>query len=193
MYRLSILLVLFLTGCTTALWSPNYEQEKLTGFYIDKSRDTLLVISENNGYIFNVSPDTAEALILSRDILFKPTFRDFKLDSKNNVTGKITLTVIDKQLSKEDENQLLSIGFKPNQYNNLFEYSVSLEGKRYEVEGPLPFHKLEGNFVVMIEVPDTMVDVASKIVATPLTISYDAVVVVPTVFVMVLIMASGSP
>ena len=125
--------------------------------------------------------------------MFKPTFINFKLDPQNNVTGDFELILIDKEVSEEYENQLLSIGFIPNKYNARLEYSAALEGKRYEVEGELPFHKLEGNFIVPIEVPDTMVDVTGKIIATPVTISYDAVVVVPAVFVMVLVMAAGSP
>jgi len=187
----------FITGCTTALWAPTYTTENVDGFYVNQRDNTLLVSTEANGYIFSIDNESAKALTLSRTLLFRPNFEGFSIDERHNVTGTLDLILLEKNPSAAIEKQLKNLGFTrstmSSSSSNRFIKQIPLSGSRYILEGELPLTKLEKAYPVSIEQPDSFTSIAGKIVATPVTIAFDAAVVLPAVFVGAFIMAAGSP
>ncbi len=185
--KLVILLsVVLLNGCTTTLWSNQYKHFSIEGFYINTENNDLLVSDGEKAFIFPVSESFAKALLISREIEFTPKFNNFYLD-KENIKGEVELTVKSESLSDEEKQYLSEIGF--NEKGLLV---TPIKGKVYKIEGELPLQKLENTYTVSVELSPSFVDTAGKIVATPATIAYDAMVVVPSVFIIATLMLVGS-
>ena len=171
---LVILIVLFISGCTSQVWMPPSYEERITGFYATAENGLLLVTGEEYSYVFEANELLAKSLEISREIEFYPRYKNFKLDKNNNITGYlelITHNVPDKQKLRE-------LGFPQDEYGNI-ELSFNLKGKRYEVDGDYPFQKLEDNHYVVVETPESGVLKAGKIVVTPGAVLIDAVAIVP--------------
>ncbi|MBN1547747.1 MAG: hypothetical protein JW902_13940 [Syntrophaceae bacterium] len=184
MKRVLILLFLFLSSCTAAIWNePKYRIEQLNGFYVNKDVHVLLASTGNQGYIFPISNELENILSLSRSILFHPVFKNFKIDRDHKVSGSVTLILAEKNISQNDFNKLKLLGFKSNKLQgDKLVYSVFLEGKQYEIDGSLPMLRLEHKYKITIEQPVIFSSTASKITATPATIVFDTVVVLPASF-----------
>ncbi|MCC5855863.1 MAG: hypothetical protein JJU10_09325 [Idiomarina sp.] len=173
-----LLSTLLLVSCTTALWSPNYYSEKIDGFYLTPETLDLIVTSQNTAYIFPVTDQFANALLLSREINFHPSFPDFALDNENQISGTVRLVYRDEQSSPELLDQLHALGFRQAGLNS-YVLNTHISGKKYQIQGEIPLEKLEQPVIVSIAQPLTRSDTVRKLVATPVTITYDAVVVVP--------------
>lgn len=186
-----LLIVLFISGCTTALWAPKYKEEMIDGFYVKRDSGELFVTASSSAYLFKINRNLGEALILSREVDFYPSFNDFELKRDNSIVGSVSLTLQSGEPTPELENQLLSIGFKKDELLNKFRLTEQVEGQRFVVEGNLPLEKLEKSQRIAIAQPSTFTQTAGKIIATPATIIIDSVIVVPAVFVGATIMAGG--
>lgn len=186
-----LLIVLFISGCTTALWAPKYKEEMIDGFYVKRDSGELFVTASSSAYLFKINRNLGEALILSREVDFYPSFNDFELKRDNSIVGSVSLTLQSGEPTPELENQLLSIGFKKDELLNKFRLTEQVEGQRFVVEGNLPLEKLEKSQRIAIAQPSTFTQTAGKIIATPATIIIDSVIVVPAVFVGATIMAAG--
>src|SRR5690606_15744298 len=79
---LSIIL-LITVGCTTALWSPDVQHEKISGIYLDESENQLYALGISHGYVLEVDDELKRILILSRILKFIPYLRDFTLTEDN--------------------------------------------------------------------------------------------------------------
>lgn len=177
----------FLTACTTALWSDEYYSEELTGFYIDEKNQKLIVSASQYSYVFNLDDDLKELLIHSRKVEMSPWFNNFVVDSKNQINGEFRLNINYNALDDEQRKVVSQHGL--TQLKSTFQ----LRGKRYLLEGSLPEHKLETKIPLDIARPSTPMETISKIVATPLAVTYDIYVTVPISLLMVMIMGLGSP
>ena len=186
-----ILTILLISGCTTTLWSPEYKQELVDGFYVKSDTGELFVTASSSAFLFDIGEGFGKALVLSRKVDFYPTFKDFKLRNDNTIEGTISLTLASDNPSPELEAQLLSLGFKKEGYLQRFRLTEKLEGKRYVIEGEMPLEKLEKSQRVAVEQPSSFSETAGKIIATPAMILIDAVAVVPAVFLGATIMAVG--
>lgn len=184
MNRLTVVILLLLTSCTAALWhGPSYKTEYLNGFYVNKDIHVVLASTEKQGYLFPISTEVEKILTLSRYISFQPTFNKFKVNHNHEVTGWLTLKLFEDNLPKKDLDILLKLGFEKKYLhdNNLY-FDVRLKGKQYNLEGNLPLVKLENNYKVIVEQPESFSGTAGKIIATPIAIAFDAVVVLPASF-----------
>ncbi|KZN39747.1 hypothetical protein [Pseudoalteromonas luteoviolacea] len=193
MYKYLIMLVLLISGCTASLWEPEYQRESLNGFYVKSDTRELFVTTTETAYLLAIDEAFGEALKLSRQVEFIPHFDDFKLDSKNRVKGSVTLTVAEKELSPKLVSHLESLGFTKNNPEEKLQLKRQVTGKRYLIEGELPLEKLQNEYPILIAQPRTFTQTAGRIIATPATITIDAVVTVPAVFLAATIMAAGSP
>ncbi|WP_010386298.1 hypothetical protein [Pseudoalteromonas rubra] len=191
MKKLLLLIALFISGCTTELWAPGYKQEMIDGFYVKSDSGELFVTASSSAYLFKINKSFGEALTLSREVDFYPSFNEFKLRKDNTIIGVVSLTLLTEEPSPELENQLLSLGFKKDELLKRYRLTNLVEGKRFMVEGDLPLEKLEKRQRIAIAQPSTFSQTAGKIVATPATIVIDSVVVVPAVFIGATIMAAG--
>jgi hypothetical protein len=186
-----ISIFLFITGCTTSLWSPKYKQEMVDGFYVKSDTGELFVTGSSSAYLFDISKDFGEALTLTRKEDFYPTFNDFELKKDNTIQGTVSLTLLNDKPSPELEEQLISLGFKKDKLIERFILTEQINGQRYVVEGELPLEKLEKSVRIAVAQPSTFTETAGKIIATPATIAIDSAVVVPTVFFGATVMAAG--
>ncbi|KZN48842.1 hypothetical protein [Pseudoalteromonas luteoviolacea] len=193
MYKYILLALVFLSGCTASLWATNYKKESLNGFYVKSDTKELFVTTTKTAYLLGIDAQFGEALELSREVEFIPTFEDFRLDEKNNVVGSVTLTMKEKSPPQELVVKLISLGFEQQLSSNQLKLKRELTGKRYIIEGELPLEKLEKEYIIMVAQPRTFSETAGKVIATPATITIDAVVTVPAVFFAAAVMAAGSP
>ena len=191
MRLLLLLIILFISGCTTALWSPTYKEELVDGFYVKSDTNELFVTSSQSAYLFEIDEMFGEALILSREINFLPSFNDFTLNKDNTIEGIVSLTLLNEQPSSAVEARLLALGFERDELLKKLKLTKKVKGKRYVVEGFLPLEKLEKSQPIAVAQPSTFIEAAGKIIATPATIAIDSVVVVPAVFVGATVMAAG--
>ena len=195
MYRSVIVAVLLLTGCTTTLWSPNYQEVWINGFYVNVETNELFVTTRDDAFLFPIDEKFSKALMLTREAAFYPRFQDFKITKDNEVTGRVSLVFIEPDASDSFIKELRFLGFisDPSISDMYLSMSERIKGERYTVEGEVPLEKLEDEYRVTVERPDTFSETAGKIIATPATITIDAVVTVPLTFIVATIMAVGSP
>ena len=192
MHRIMLIAVVFLAGCTTALWMPDYKQERVNGFYVKRDTGHLFVTTTDTAYIFSIDREFGEALLLSREVDFYPKFEDFRLDKENRVTGEVSLSLRGGEPSEQMLARLSALGFKEEGVPQALTLTRKIEGRRYMIEGELPLEKLEDELVVFVAQPRTFSETAGKIIATPITIAWDAIVTVPAVFLIVSVMATDS-
>jgi len=175
---------------------PKVQIVKITGFYVNAESEELLVSSMDDGYVFPIDMKFAETLQLSRTFLFKPYFHNFEIDEKHNVTGRLKLVVVEKNLTETQEQKLKELGFTRNRLLYLSDdltFSKELSGKRYKIEGDLPLEKLEKGYSVQVSEAESVVVSAGRIIATPAKIVIGTVAAVPLAFLIVGAMVSGSP
>ncbi|TMP76091.1 hypothetical protein CWC05_21710, partial [Pseudoalteromonas ruthenica] len=160
---LFLLAVLIISGCTTALWAPEYKQEMIDGFYVKSDTGELFVTASDSAYLFEINKNFGEALTLSRKIEFYPSFNDFELKKDNTIVGNVSLTLLSDEPSLEIETHLLSLGFKKDKLLKRLKLKEKVEGKRFTVEGDLPLEKLEKSQRISIAQPSTFSQTAGKI------------------------------
>ena len=188
-----LVMIFLIIGCTNQVWAPEYKEENITGFYVVKQRHELFVAGKESGYIFPINQDFEEILILSRKINFTTYLTDFVLEKNNIISGKVTLMASEKNISAENVTMLYELGFKKSSIvNGILKYDLLLKGSRYNLDGALPIQKLEKPYPVRVAQPDSRLDVARKIVATPGAIVIDATVMLPSTLLLVLIMSTDS-
>ena len=180
MFRV-IVLALVLTGCTSALWLPEYKTERVNGFYVNVETNYLFVTTEDSAYVFAIESQFGEALLLSREVEFTPSFLDFKLDDKNQVTGTMILRLSEAKPSQSLTDTLTSLGFSRPFSGTLLSLSQTMSGRRYTIEGELPLEKLQNEYGIRVEQPLTFTETAGKIVATPAAIIVDTALSAPAV------------
>ncbi|WP_444925061.1 hypothetical protein ACJJH9_09470 [Microbulbifer sp. DLAB2-AF] len=193
MYRVIFTVVFLLSGCTNVLWAPKHEEELVNGFYVNTETDELFVTTKEDAYVFPIDRSFGESLLLTREVAFYPTFKNFSIDEENRVKGVVTLVFVENEPSHTLVAKVKSLGFEEDELINRLRLSKEIKGRRYTIEGELPLEKLEKNYHIMVAQPAKFSETAGKIIATPVTIAYDAVVVVPAVFIGAVVMAMGSP
>ncbi|MGR5065091.1 hypothetical protein [Photobacterium sp. DNB22_13_2] len=193
MHRAIFLIVFFISGCTTALWAPDFKEETVNGFYINQQNGDLVVTTINSAYIFPSESKLGEALLLTREETFYPVFEDFSLSKENVVSGQVSLVFTGVDPSSEFTHKMMNLGFTNDDVINRLKLTEQIQGKRYTIDGALPLEMLEKNYVIWVAQPAEPLETAGKVVVTPVTIAYDAVVTVPAVFLMVTVMALDRP
>lgn len=181
MYRVLILIVcMFLSGCTYLLWSQTPEQVvNVNGFYVNTETKDLVVTTRREAYLFPSQQQLGQALILSREVEFRPQFKDFSLSRSNVVTGNIKLTLREETPSAELIDKLIAVGFTKNPVTDHYQLVGEVRGMRYLIEGELPLEKLEKEYTVSMNIPRGPIDTAGRVVATPVAIVFDAVAAIP--------------
>jgi len=96
-------------------------------------------------------------------------------------------------LSDEQRARLASSTFEEIEYSGVFAFESEMKGRVYGLVGEVPLQTLEEEVRVPIAIPDEPIDITRKIVSTPATIVYDAVVLPPVTFLMVLAMPMDGP
>lgn len=187
MYRVLIILCVFLTGCASHLWKPEPQRVvAVNGFYVNQETNDIVVTSSNDAYLFPSQGRLGQALMLSRDVEFIPAFNNFALSRSNVVTGTVVLTLAEENPSDELVNRLSALGFDEAPSTHRLQLSQEITGERYAIQGELPLEKLDNEYEVRISQPRGAVDTARKVVATPFAITFDAALMAVTLPIMAL-------
>ncbi|QOL25813.1 hypothetical protein LP316_00360 [Thalassotalea sp. LPB0316] len=175
MFRLGALfLTLLMSACTTQMWQAPTFEEKILGYYGAKQDKKLIVEGQKYSYIFDATEQVIAVINESRNTAFDPYYTDFKIDENNQVTGQFQLIA----RGNPDKEKLRAMGFFENKYKNMV-IEVALQGKVYQLEGEIPLQKLTKDHYVLVQTPESGVATVGKLVATPVTLTYDAGMVIP--------------
>lgn len=168
------LVVSVISGCTSQMWQAPTFQEKILGYYGAKKDKKLIVEGQQYSYIFDATEQLIDVLEESRTTSFDPYYTDFKIDENNQVTGQFQLMA----RGTPDKEKLKAMGFFENKFNNMV-IEVALQGKVYQLEGEIPLQKLANDHYVLVQTPESGIATVGKIIATPVTLTYDAGMVIP--------------
>lgn len=195
MYRILLVLCLFLPGCTAALWESEYAKEvSINGFYVNQETNDLVVTSMDTAYLFPSEVQLGQALMLSRDVEFSPTFKNFSLSKSNIVRGNITLVLVEESPAPALIERLRALGFKEEPTTQRLQLSRNIQGKRYTIEGNLPLETLDRQYTIKVDQPSGPIETAGKVVATPVAITFDAVAILPSALLLATLMSlAGNP
>jgi len=182
MKLMTTLLAFALTGCATpALWNPDFETEYVSGFYVNPERNELLVSTRDISYVFPVDDETVTTILLSQQVAFRLDIGDFYIDEEGNASGSFYL-YHEAKTAEPLRSQLADLGFVDKPAGAML-FSKEISGRRYQLEGELPLEKLDEEYPVRVAYPDTGLEIAGKMLATPVAVAYDTYVVVPAAFV----------
>ena len=179
----SILCMMLVSSCAThSLWnSSNRYSERVKGFLITQSGDKMVVVGDKYHYIFPVNDRLKKILVSKKRKLIKPRFTGFKVDKNNKITGKFHLHF---QARFEDNSEWLEeLGFSIRRVtrnsNTSYIYRGELEGRRYQGSNKI---KIKNNFRrsyrLSITEPEDSADTVKKILATPVTLTVDGLLVI---------------
>lgn len=185
--RLVILIVVafILSGCTSRMWKYQYEEVTIDGIYVYQQRNALLVSADDKAFLFELEPEVIELMAESADIALSVSLHGFTVDSDNQVIGTLGLQAKQQPLNEQHKTTLIQAGFYKSFDSHFYSAYEQITGQLYELEGKLPFQQLDDEFTIKITVPDTPFKTLGKIVATPFTVVFDAVVIVPTLLITV--------
>lgn len=195
MYRILLVLCIFLPGCTAALWESQYSKEvNVNGFYVNQETNDIVVTSMDTAYLFPSEAQLGQALILSRDVEFSPAFKNFSLSKSNIVRGNITLVLVEEKPTPALIERLRALGFEEEPTTQRFQLARNIQGKRYTIEGELPLETLDRQYTIKVDQPSGPIETAGKVVATPAAITFDAVAILPSALLLATLMSlAGNP
>lgn len=174
------ILAIINVACTGMLWKNNSYTEYVGGFYTEENSNTLVAIGSKFHYIFNVNSDLLEILKASESIPYKANFGSFHVLEDNKIFGRLTLEVGDTVLTRENVVFLKTHGFKQNSGSSLYYHQV-IKGYRYAAEKK-PFGNIinfENGYAINVTAELSDVEYREKTLLTPVTITTDAILVVP--------------
>ncbi len=182
-FYIMILLILALPSCTTMLWDRPSYYEEINSFYIEGKSNSFVALGKRFHYIFENEKDLIKILNTSEYIKYRPTFYPFFLDKNNNISGKFSLYVRKKDISKKDIVFLKSMGFDDSDSykNEILWRDFSIKGTRYKAKKKFKVIQDVGkSFRIKVIEPRTenSIELAAKALATPVTVAADAVLVV---------------
>lgn len=190
---LSLLLSLLLSGCTTALWGPQYRHETISGMYLDRKENKLYALSAEHGYVFKVDDSFERILVLSRSLTFTPYLRDFSLSKDNALTGTVQLYINTEKVSDLQKSELISLGFKRAEMSeSVLIFETRISGTNYDATGNIVFDTFKKGIHVGIALPRGGAETAQKIILTPGAVAVDATITLPAAVLLVLVMSTDS-
>ena len=192
MKKILLIILLATAGCTTALWRPDIQNEKISGIYLDESKNQLYAVGVSHGYVLEIDDKLERILILSRSLKFTPYLRNFKLSEDNLVEGNINLIFNTKFASTKQNEELIHLGFQPGLIEGIITYEAQLAGTRYQTVGAMDYQKLQKEILVGIALPYKGAGTARRLLLTRGSVATDAAVTVPAGLLIVLVMATDS-
>ena len=179
----SILCLMLLSSCAThSLWnSSNRYSERVKGFLITESGDKMVVIGDKYHYVFPVNTELKNIMKSKNRKLIKPRFTNFKVDKNNKITGKFHLHFY--ATFEDDSEWLEELGFSirrvTNQGNTSYVYRGTLNGKRYNANKKINTREsFRRSYRLSIAEPEGGADTIKKILATPVTLTVDGLLLV---------------
>ncbi|NVD08264.1 hypothetical protein FCU94_15455 [Vibrio sp. JPW-9-11-11] len=171
-----LFLIVGLTGCgtTSALWENESYFETISGFSVNDDNELFIVNGNEYSYVFDVSSEFKQALMLSRDIEFEPKFIDFRLSESADIAGEIILSVRSSSIPELHRKKLIDLGFSQNEIM-LFNYR--LKGNRYALKGSFDNVKLDSDYQIKVTQESSNVANVGKVIITPASVVIDSAII----------------
>ncbi|MPV66210.1 hypothetical protein [Burkholderia sp. BE17] len=186
-----------LSGCfTPKLYKDDAYSEHVSGFMITEDGKKLVVLGERYHYIFDLPAQLRPVLQSGYRKSLRTTFAGFHA-SGGSVTGHYRI-VLPKNASEDDRQAAAADGFAAAPAGLVLEGDI--DGKRYSTEGfaaqdkaaAQPFNR---PYSVSIKESPSVVGMGLRILATPITVAADGVLVLGGIvlvpFAAIAIQASG--
>lgn len=174
-----------LSACTTSVWSPEYTDIPVDGFYVNRETCQILVSAKSRVLLFENECALGNALIASRNHTFIPTYHHMRITRDNRVTGKIALTYIGNTATPDQLESLRTLGFATQDNQRYLSLTEEIDGRLYNVEGELPLQKLDKTHTITVALPRKPRKVMESIIATPAAITIDTTVTIPAAFLVI--------
>jgi hypothetical protein len=181
-------------GCLT----PKFNESRfVTGKYLDtvisflitEDGSKLVVLGEKYHYIFDVSPSLKNVLLGPIRSELRAYFEIFHVTLDNKISGDYSLELLN-DATDEQKNAAVDAGFTPGEL--ALTLSGHLEGIRYSAEGFPPIgqaYKFNQQYIVEIQEEQSAANKAGKILATPIVILADGVLILTGVALVLLVIA----
>lgn len=179
-----------LSGCITSVWSPEYTEIPVDGFYVNQESCQILVSTKSRALVFDNECALGSALLASRRHTFIPTYHHMRITRDNRITGEISLTYVGSTATPDQLEALEAAGFTKRDNQRFLSLTEEIDGRLYNVEGELPLQKLEKTHIITVALPRKPGKAIESIIATPAAITIDAAVTVPAVFLLITGMAA---
>jgi hypothetical protein len=189
------------SGCLTAAMMSGGDREnyyeKVGSVLISADGKTLAVIGKEHHYLFD-APEAIKAVIAPdlRDVV-NVHFQTFSVDSAQRITGGYTLN-IGKTASAEQKEKAIAAGFKPLPTGNL-NFTGKLSGTRYSANGiqaENATQKLRKEYTINVSAEKSAgakaISQAGKLLATPVTLAADGVLILVAVPLLLVIGISSA-
>ncbi|WP_317918671.1 hypothetical protein [Vibrio sp. MACH09] len=157
------------------MWEPPTYNEKVKGYYVVPDKDLLIIDGEKYSYIFDILTDFKAILSVSHELEFQATYRNFKIDKNNIVSGELELFVELTNDSPKLE-KLLDLGFVQRKKGII--YNTHLSGKLYKLEGNLEVTSFDKEQYITVETPEGGITAVGKVILTPVAVTADAIAVI---------------
>lgn len=168
-----------LSGCfTPKLYEEGGYHEDVSGFMVTEDGKKLVVLGARYHYIFDLPDQLRRVLLSDYRKSLRSSFYAFHA-SGSSVTGHYS-TVLPNDASAEDRQAAAADGFTIR--NNNFELDGEVSGKRYSTEGFAAQHKVVAQpfnkpYSAYIRESPSVVGMGLRILATPVTVAADGVLV----------------
>lgn len=183
-YIVSSLILLTTAGCFTqkliesAFYTGKY-QEVVTSFLITEDKSKLVLLGEKYHYIFDADVSMVKILNSSCLPLISVYFTDLRVKKDNRITGNFTLTLA-SSATDEQKKSAMDVGFAYDGEKLFMEMSGKLDGIRYSATGfagvPLSY-RTNGPYYLDIVEETAELNIAGKILLTPIAVLADGVLV----------------
>jgi hypothetical protein len=192
----SSIMFLSATGCITPKFNKSHfasgvYKDTIYSFLITEDGSKFVVLGEKYHYIFDVSPNLKKVLLGSFRSEVRAYFKDFHVAQDNKITGDYSLVLL-AEATDEQGKSAIDAGFTLNE--TYLELSGHLEGIRYSAEGFPPIsetYKFNRQYEVEIQEELTTANKAGKILATPIVVLADGVLILTGVALVLVVLFLG--
>ncbi|WP_321806947.1 hypothetical protein [Burkholderia sp. BCC1993] len=171
-----------LSGCfTPKLYKDSNYHEQVSGFLITEDGKKLVVLGTDYHYIFDLPASLRPVLLSGYRKSLHTAFIGFHA-SGSSVTGRYRI-LLPKEASADDQTAATADGFTAGQTGLVLEGDIG--GKRYSTDGFVARDKVNDNtaqafnqrYIVYITESPSALGMGLRILATPVTVAADGVLV----------------
>lgn len=191
----SSIVFLSTAGCLTPKFNESHfvtgkYQDTVISFLITEDGSKFVVLGEKYHYIFDVSPNLKKVLLGSFRSSVTAYFKEFHVSLDNKITGDYSIS-LSSDANDEQKKAAIDAGFITDDQSTL-SLSGHLEGIRYSAEGFPPIgqtYKFNQQYIVEIQEEQSAANKAGKILATPIVVLADGVLILTGVALVLLVIA----
>jgi flagellar basal body L-ring protein FlgH len=172
-----------MTGCVThelreKIRSDASYTEEISSVLMSEDGKKLVFIGDDYHYIFDAPVGLSQSLRSSFQKSLFASFKEFRVDKNDNITGNITIS-LDESASQQDKEEAIRLGYDKQSVSPVLE--LSLQGKRYKSGGVTTDrvgYKLNYTYKVPVLEGRSSLEKAALTAATPITVLADGVLVI---------------